>query len=448
MIKVVFYGVGDYLRRHWHELKVEYHPVALCDENQLKQGYSEEYSLEVMSLEKVELKYPGAFFYVSIKNGVNGRRLEIIDSLINKGITKDRILNYENYYNGYGCPLASTGLFFHHDRIMNCCENPEICNAPFATYEGDNTLNLVYDMKTKVMENVSRFEILRTPKTGHSKLYEKNSNGQWEYTIGDSDNRNRSAYCKHCHEIKKGYYSKEHFVIDYMQVAANSDSVCNFKCPYCCEAMPGYVPKHDSIVTANIINTLRLLKTSRDRIEFNDDGVHFCIATGEPALWKDFDKVMEEVPKAYYQVLSNASIYSDSIERAIANGELVMSLDSGTRETFKKVKGLDCFDKVLENLKKYRKHGSIVPKFIIQPGVNDNEKDVQGFVNFCKEIDPLRVEVVRDWMIPDFDYDDIHYSDKTMRAVAMLFTELEKAGVNVRPVVFPNNYKEKLQRYL
>jgi hypothetical protein len=72
------------------------------------------------------------------------------------------------------------------------------------------------------------------------------------------------------------------------------------------------------------------------------------------------------------------------------NGSYIdISLDSGTRETFKLVKGADCFDVVIDNLKQYRNHGEVQIKYIIIPGINDGDSDIEGIIDILQM---LRIE--------------------------------------------------------
>ena len=448
MQHAIFYGCGKWLGDHWDKLLKQYIPLCIADADSNKQGttYRE---IEVLSPETAFSRFPNADIIVTLKNGSAGRRLEAIDMLIRKyGINKGKILNYEDYYYGYGCPLTQSQLFFQHNSIRNCCENPLIPNAPFAMFDGEQTLENIVEMKQRVMDRIREFHVLRIPTENHSRLYEK-SNGVWEYSVKeDSCSLGGDIYCCHCHEVREGYFTRDHFLIDYLQVSANSDSVCNFTCPYCCEAMKGYVPKQDVEITENIVETLKALGKSSKGIEM-DDRVWFCISSGEPAMYSALERIANCVSNAYYQILTNASIYSNVIQDLISKGgEIVMSLDAGTPETFAKIKGVDCWERVLDNLRKYRQYGSIVPKFIIQPGMNDNEKDVDGFVDFCKTIDPLRVEIVRDWISDEFNRDAFNYKEGTMRELARLIIKLEDAKLPVTATVFPENWRETLEQYV
>ena len=62
---------------------------------------------------------------------------------------------------------------------------------------------------------------------------------------------------------------------------------------------------------------------------------------------------------------------------------MVVSLDAGTKEMHEKVKGVKSFDKVWKNLDKYssvykyKEGGNLLKtKFIIMPGINDSEEEI------------------------------------------------------------------------
>ena len=64
---------------------------------------------------------------------------------------------------------------------------------------------------------------------------------------------------------------------------------------------------------------------------------------------------------------------------------ILVSTDSGTRETYKKIKLVDKHNNVWNNIKKYAKHQQndllVKTKYIIIPRVNDNEKEIREFID-------------------------------------------------------------------
>ena len=118
----------------------------------------------------------------------------------------------------------------------------------------------------------------------------------------------------------------------------------------------------------------------------NSNYGYIMFAGGEPALMRDFEEIIElciENGMQRYIVNSNGIKFSKGIERLLKETEanVFVSLDSGCEATFNKVKNVPCFDKVVENLKRYanaQQEGKscLWSKFIIIPDYNDSEEEI------------------------------------------------------------------------
>ena len=209
--------------------------------------------------------------------------------------------------------------------------------------------------------------------------------------------------------------------------------------------MQEYSPKNGEEISENIIEVIKALKHSNGKIKLAKK-VKFAIASGEPALYPGLEKIISETPDAYFEILTNASIYSKVIERLISGnrGEILVSLDSGTAETFKTIKGLDLFERVINNIRKYRDHGNVLLKYIVIPGVNDNMDDIDGFIRICRNIDPKKIYVARD-CIYDFDIKSISYGELTMSFMRRLIDNIKKLDIEYELLYFPNGFEEELE---
>ena len=60
---------------------------------------------------------------------------------------------------------------------------------------------------------------------------------------------------------------------------------------------------------------------------------------------------------------------------------LIVSINAGLGETYNAINGVVCFEKVIENLRKYQEAavGMVVPKCVIIPEVNDDEMNIDSF---------------------------------------------------------------------
>ena len=77
----------------------------------------------------------------------------------------------------------------------------------------------------------------------------------------------------------------------------------------------------------------------------------------------------------------------------LSNNEsiFITSLDCATRELFRKIKGVDKFDVVIENIKKYvieskSASNNIVVKYIILEGVNDSKEEIDKWIELCSNL--------------------------------------------------------------
>ncbi len=102
------------------------------------------------------------------------------------------------------------------------------------------------------------------------------------------------------------------------------------------------------------------------------------------------------------------------------------SMDAGTPETYYKIKGVKMWDKMLDNVRHYLEapYFGFNPKYLFVPGVNDNEKDVERFVEICKE---FRV----DFVTPVFSFlaDDFYGSEHAKEMFAYLVDLLSKNNI-------------------
>ena len=96
-----------------------------------------------------------------------------------------------------------------------------------------------------------------------------------------------------------------------------------------------------------------------------------------------------------------------------------VSIDAGTRETFHKIKGVDGFERVCENLQEYHKAGCVTLKYIFLPGINDKKEDIDGFVDLCIE---LKCKIV---VIEQNIYDDVN--DYTIEQIERLLYLIRKS---------------------
>ena len=77
--------------------------------------------------------------------------------------------------------------------------------------------------------------------------------------------------------------------------------------------------------------------------------------------------------------------------------DFIVSPDCGNRDLYKKIKRVDAFDKVVENLKKYTQvqpsNSNVQLKYIVIPTLNDNFDDLKEFIDLAKSCDIHKISL-------------------------------------------------------
>ena len=117
------------------------------------------------------------------------------------------------------------------------------------------------------------------------------------------------------------------------------------------------------------------------------------VSAGEITIHPYKDKILNLVKNQAVIFYTNCFIFDEKIAAILATNSKAavdLSIDSGTRETWYKVKGVDNFSTVMDNLAKYFtasvRPGQITLKYIILPGINDNFDDYCSVIEIMKDL--------------------------------------------------------------
>jgi wyosine [tRNA(Phe)-imidazoG37] synthetase (radical SAM superfamily) len=151
------------------------------------------------------------------------------------------------------------------------------------------------------------------------------------------------------------------------------------------------------------------------------------LAAGEISVHPMRNRILTAVEDHPCYFYSNASVYNEKIAEILLKGRsrIISSIDAGTRETFAKIKGVDIFDKVCENLTKYAQNGIVELKYILLPGVNDNEHEINSLLTRCKQAKISFVSVSRDTL------DMKSFSEHTIDMIAYMLREAKRQDIFV-----------------
>jgi len=349
-IPVAFYTVGgdtfSVMRALKHRFGVK--PVAVCDRDVAKQGraYRGLDGVPVMSFEETDSRFPNAEYFISSMD----YRFNIMGELVSGNkIQADRILNWEPLEKRKSCIFFEKSIFVKSNGdLIFCC----VPGSPTVKFNTD-TVQCANDFLKL------RNELIQFCTSG--KL---------------------SSPCKTCGYLIEGWYPHKpsSWWINWFAFGT-----CNFKCAYCASSALAPQDIKDPLMFKETINAFKETGMLSDFYSI------ILSTSGEPTLNPNKKDFFDSFDGHGLVVNTNGSIFDQELFDLMQEKfvRLIVSLDAGTRETYSKIKGVDCLEKVHKNLKRYSESavGLVVPKYIVMPGVNDNDADADGFVASCDDLD-------------------------------------------------------------
>ncbi len=223
----------------------------------------------------------------------------------------------------------------------------------------------------------------------------KNYNGEyidWEQLFIKKSERiqkqkeNTIYECEGCYHLNDFKFTDEKKISEFH---FSHFRMCNAKCIYCSS---DYNSRKSSYNTYPVI---------KDLIEkgYYKSGGEATFQGGEPTLMPNFDELVDLFIEngTMVRIHSNGIKYSDTVSKALNlnKGTIVISLDSASKNTYKKIKRVDSFETVCSNIKKYVDSSStpdnVIIKYIIIPGVNDNINEIDKFFNLMNKLNVKKI---------------------------------------------------------
>lgn len=163
--------------------------------------------------------------------------------------------------------------------------------------------------------------------------------------------------------------------IKITNVSWNHFRGCNSLCVYCGD---GGKPIHVYYEAKKILEKL---------LEENivDEKVTISFGGGEPTLVPNLQEYIEMGrEKGWKQFLNtNALLYKEYVTEALRdpNFSVQISVDSGTPETYRKIKGQDGFERVWKTIRKYCEVGGVVFVKYIVFSWNSSKREIDSFIS-------------------------------------------------------------------
>ena len=215
---------------------------------------------------------------------------------------------------------------------------------------------------------------------------------------------------------------------------------CNSKCIYCYEYQNPEEFKNSNY------KVLPILKSMHETGNLRQGGMIY-FGGGEPTILNEFEDLIYYLLDNFYwgiRVHSSGIKYSNAMARAIeeVRGYMIISVDAGSKEIYKKIKQVDCYEKVIDNLRKYALKTSykgrylVSGKYIIIPGINDTKEELEKWIqtNYNMGLWTTSLDLEESWYlkhqdnIPKYILDLINYVRKRSKQLNTNFEAYERLG--------------------
>ena len=179
---------------------------------------------------------------------------------------------------------------------------------------------------------------------------------------------------------------------------------CQLKCIYCNIGTHNQNNYCIESVKKDFDIVLDCISYATENGQIASDAV-WQISSGEISIHSFKDKILELVKGKVVTFYTNCVLYDDEISiilQSNPNAKINLSIDAGTSVTWKKVKGVDNFNDVVDNVVKYSKScispNQITLKYILLPGCNTSDADFDSLIEIIKTLGVKHITVSRDYV--------------------------------------------------
>ncbi len=242
----------------------------------------------------------------------------------------------------------------------------------------------------------------------------QNYNGETDFIEKYKESRNKFIencknetanydICFNCSKFTEQEWD-ETFGIDYISLTERRKCSCN--CIYCI-VTKGDTKKRAEFNKKKIWDIEPVLKYLADNKVLKKEGTLF-IGAGECSEYPK-EKLQWLINYAKennfsLEIASSAFFYSEDIAQVLKEGKIsiTVSVDSGTKEIFEKIKRAKFYNQVWKNLDQYIKaaknnpNAKVIIKYIILDGINDDIEEFNSFINMCNKVNCKNIEISMD----------------------------------------------------
>lgn len=242
------------------------------------------------------------------------------------------------------------------------------------------------------------------------------------------------AACSNCPHLKKQEWPK---FSGFTDILLSTNMHCNLACEYCDEV------DNNFRLPYNLVEQLESLFSSGF---VNSEFTACWGGKGEPVIDINFEPVLRLLLRnnvKLLQIFTNCTVFSPALADGLRDGRvaIVTSPDSGTAETFKKIKKRDLFDVTWENIKAYAEADNLrrlIVKYIVTED-NFHEEELSAFIEKCKHSNIRHIEITHN--------SKLSMSDAVFLGATNLWQLAESSGIKVTFVKLPTTPIARLQQW-
>lgn len=360
MSEVVYYGAGANLRDYEEDFVRETgYPVCVCDASQAKQGSCYTFrggaEREIVSLAHVKSQYPDYELWLTLAEHNIKTVYDYLTEV--EQIPAKRIHVFGNRDYRLGCLNMQNYVYISSKQVKACAHVPWTTHFKFE--------------QGQVLEEKDVIGKLDELEAWRRETIEKLRNGE-------------KTSCHGCSALHWGFFEKEPRV-DFLGVGPNfkGGTKCNCNCFYC---------NQNKVIRTESNQKLSNYDIQCISAEYYDSLNITCLADGEPTILPNIDEICDLAMQRNWsiQLNTNAILYKEKLAEAMASNPrsfMAVALDAGSRETYQKIKRVDTYERVIENLHRYKEKGCfVILKYILIPQYNDNLDEIIKFLRVVEEL--------------------------------------------------------------
>lgn len=240
--------------------------------------------------------------------------------------------------------------------------------------------------------------------------------------------KNGNFICNNCKLLKFKTVPKLGYSNIFLGITLNNFTRCNARCTYCSiweNATPFYY------------HALPILKKFKEEGWFHEN-VLVDWGGGEPLIYPEFEDIFNWCleNKMKQHINSSGLTFSEHVLKGLKKNlvQLQISPDSGTKEGYSKIKGLNGFERVWSNINRYCEYAdNVTIKYIIF-SLNNDENQIWSFVEKCFHNNVKNICISCEWRTiwdydPNWKYDELSKED--IEAAKLLKNLAEGYGIKV-----------------